>query len=100
MSFSRFLATAKQPAGTLSILGPVSPSAESIRDLGFFALAVTRAIFTIFVGVLIYTLYRFRHGPPSSATEPPQVYGSNAHRNCLDRGADSDRFQHGPGHYT
>jgi cytochrome c oxidase subunit II len=71
-----FLLADTEPGKNLSIFAPVSPPAESIRDLGFFTLAITGAIFALVAGILIYTLYRFRHGPPKNATEPPQVYGS------------------------
>jgi cytochrome c oxidase subunit II len=60
----------------LSILDPVSPPAESIRDLTFLILAITGLIFLIVEGVLLYAVFRFRHGPPNGTGEPPQVYGS------------------------
>jgi cytochrome c oxidase subunit 2 len=65
----------------LSIFNPVSPPAESIRNLSVLVLAITGFIFVAVEGILIYSIIRFRRGrrqvetlPPSS--EPPQVYGS------------------------
>jgi cytochrome c oxidase subunit 2 len=63
-------------AENLSIFDPVSPSGESIRSLAYFVLAVTGVIFLLVEGILLYSVYRFRHGPPKGANEPPQVYGS------------------------
>jgi cytochrome c oxidase subunit 2 len=59
----------------LSIFDPASPSADSIRSLFILVLAVTGAIFLLVEGVLLYSIFRFRHNAPD-ATEPPQVYGS------------------------
>jgi cytochrome c oxidase subunit II len=61
----------------LSMFDPVSPPAESIRSLTYFVTAVCAAIFVIVEGILIYALFRFRHGrPTTTGSEPPQVYGS------------------------
>lgn len=60
----------------LSIFDPVSPPAESIRTLGHLVFAITGGIFLIVEGVLFYNLFHFRHGPPATSAEPPQVYGS------------------------
>jgi cytochrome c oxidase subunit 2 len=65
-----------ETASNTSIFDPVSPPAESIRDLSFLVLAITGLIFVLVEGVLIYNIWRFRHGPPKKAGEPPQVYGS------------------------
>jgi hypothetical protein len=62
MNVTCLWADAGRPEQDLSIFDPLPPSAESIRDLGFSTLAVTGAIFALVVGILIYTLYRFRHG--------------------------------------
>jgi cytochrome c oxidase subunit II len=39
-------------------------------------LSITGAIFLIVEGLLIYAIWRFRHGRPKGPGEPPQVYGS------------------------
>jgi cytochrome c oxidase subunit 2 len=70
------LLAANPGAENLSIFDPVSPPAESIRSLSFLMLAVTGAIFLIVEGILIYAIWRFRHGPPKGPGEPAQVYGS------------------------
>jgi cytochrome c oxidase subunit 2 len=71
MRFNSLLA-----AENLSIFDPVSPPGESIRSLAFFVFAVTGVIFLIVEGILLYSVYRFRHGAPKEGSEPPQVYGS------------------------
>jgi cytochrome c oxidase subunit II len=76
MKFACLLAWGGPPAQNLSIFDPVSPPAESIRDLSFLVLAITGLIFVLVEGILIYSVYRFRHGPPQGPGEPPQVYGS------------------------
>jgi cytochrome c oxidase subunit 2 len=74
----------------LSIFDPVSPPAESIRNLSVLVLAITTFIFIVVEGILIYSIVRFRRrasagrplshgvGPGETAreVEPPQVYGS------------------------
>src|SRR6516162_7183278 len=65
----------------LSIFDPVSPPAESIRNLSVLVLAITGFIFIAVEGILIYSIVRFRRraaiGVASGAdAEPPQVYGS------------------------
>jgi cytochrome c oxidase subunit 2 len=77
MTFASLLGIAGQKTQNLSIFDPVSPPAESIRDLSLLVLAITGAIFVIVEGVLFYAIYRFRRGKnPEGAAEPPQVYGS------------------------
>jgi len=70
------IAGAAMAAVDVSILDPVSPPAESIRDLAVLVLAIITGIFVIVEGLLGYALWRFRGGRPSGQTEPPQVYGS------------------------
>ena len=70
------LAVQGPAAENLSIFDPVSPPAESIRTLAFLLLSITGLIFVIVEATLVYSVFRFRHGPPSSSAEPPQVYGS------------------------
>ncbi len=59
-----------------SMFDPVSPPAESIRDVSILALAITGFIFVVVEGVLLYCLVRFRRGRETAPGEPPQVYGS------------------------
>ena len=75
MHFSHLFAAGGQ-AENLSIFDPVSPAAGHIRDLGYLVLAITGGIFLIVEAVLIYSVVRFRHGPPEGGKEPAQVYGS------------------------
>ena len=44
-----------------SMFDPVSPPAESIRNLSVLVLAITGFIFMVVEGILIYCLHRFRH---------------------------------------
>jgi cytochrome c oxidase subunit 2 len=83
----------------MSIFDPVSPPAESIRQLSVLVLAITAFIFIVVEGILVYCIIRFRRrgatgiagGPDATGfglspgagtggsageTEPPQVYGS------------------------
>jgi cytochrome c oxidase subunit 2 len=68
----------------LSIFDPVSPPAESIRNLSVLVLAITGFIFVVVEGILIYSIIRFRRGrqvtnlpqAANATAEPPQVYGS------------------------
>ncbi len=72
MSMAPLLAAAQNT----SMFDPVSPPAESIRNVAVLALAVTGFIFVIVEGVLVYCLLRFRRGRAAGTAEPPQVYGS------------------------
>jgi cytochrome c oxidase subunit 2 len=85
-----FQASADRATQNLSIFDPVSPPAESIRNLSVLVLAITAFIFIVVEGILIYSIIRFRRRgtyastPRADATglaatreaEPPQVYGS------------------------
>jgi cytochrome c oxidase subunit II len=91
------LASADPSTQNLSIFDPVSPPAESIRNLSVLVLAITAFIFIAVEGILIYSIVCFRRraaagiAPGADATglaagadvtriaseaEPPQVYGS------------------------
>jgi cytochrome c oxidase subunit II len=81
------LANAGVSEQNLSIFDPVSPPAESIRNLSLLVLAITGFIFIVVEGVLVYSIVRFRRrgtigaNPGADSTgvaeaEPPQVYGS------------------------
>ncbi len=65
-------------AANLSIFDPVSPSAESIRDLSLMVAAISAFIFLVVEGVLFYSIAQFRRGSATPISEPPQVYGSQA----------------------
>jgi cytochrome c oxidase subunit II len=80
-------ASASVSEQNLSIFDPVSPPAESIRNLSVLVLAITAFIFIVVEGVLVYSIVRFRRrgtmgiAPGAEPTglaeaEPPQVYGS------------------------
>lgn len=66
----------EQTARNLSIFAPVSPPAESIRNLSILVFAITGFIFVVVEGVLLYCLIRSRRRVKGDTTEPPQVYGS------------------------
>jgi cytochrome c oxidase subunit 2 len=70
------LANAGPDPQDLSIFDPVSPPAESIRNLSVLVLAITAFIFVAVEGILIYSIVRFRRRAGAGAAEPPQVYGS------------------------
>src|SRR5271166_4463168 len=88
------LATSSGTTHDLSIFHPVSPPAESIRNLAVLVLAITGFIFIVVEGILIYSIVRFRRraataspppptlsaetvgAAPMTEAEPPQVYGS------------------------
>jgi cytochrome c oxidase subunit 2 len=72
---SMWLLLAKAGTPDMSIFDPVSPPAESIRDLSTLVLVITGIIFLIVEGVLCYCILNFRRGAPTG-NEPPQVYGS------------------------
>jgi cytochrome c oxidase subunit 2 len=72
---SGLLLLAEESTAVPSMFSPVSPPADSIRDLSFLVFAITGVIFLIVEGVLIYCLMRFRHRE-ASEKEPPQIYGS------------------------
>jgi len=61
---------------TPNIFAPVSTPAFAIRDLSFFVLAITAAIFVIVAGFAVYTLARFGRRPANPEVEPAQIYGS------------------------
>src|SRR6516225_9912993 len=70
------LASADGSTENLSIFDPVSPPAESIRNLSVLVFAITAFIFVVVEGILIYAVFRFRRGAAAGGAEPPQVYGS------------------------
>jgi len=58
---------------TPSIFAPVSTPAFAIRDLSFFVLAITAAIFVIVAGLAVYALIRFGRRSADPELEPAQV---------------------------
>src|SRR4051812_20878894 len=76
MSGFLLLAASEDATHNLSMFDPVSPPAESIRNLSVLVFAIIGFIFIVVEGILLYCVFRFRHRGESSATEPPQVYGS------------------------
>jgi len=76
MIYTVLLAARNPAVENLSIFDPVSPPAESIRTLAYLMLAITGVIFLLVQGILLYAIYRFRHGKPTGPDEPAQVYGS------------------------
>src|SRR5262249_49565267 len=67
-----------QAAQNLSIFDPVSPPAESIRQLSVLVLVITVLIFLAVGGLLLDMASRSRRRAPAgdAKKEPPQVYGS------------------------
>jgi cytochrome c oxidase subunit 2 len=59
------------------IFHPLSTPAAHIRELSFFVLSVTGAIFFVVFGVTLYAVVRFRRRANDDGREPPQFYGSN-----------------------
>ncbi|MCL4465867.1 MAG: cytochrome c oxidase subunit II [Chloroflexi bacterium] len=57
-----------------SILSPASKGARDIAGLFWMVMAVAAVIFVGVEGLLIYSLFRFRHRP--GQTEPRQVHGN------------------------
>ncbi len=76
MEPSLLRAAGEQATRNLSIFAPVSPPAESIRDLSILVFAITGFIFLVVEGVLIYCILRSRRRVAGETSEPPQVYGS------------------------
>lgn len=76
-AFSWLAASASSAsAQTPSVLKPDSPPAESIHTLSLLVFGVTAAIFLVVLGVLVYTILRYRRRDGDPPREPPQVYGS------------------------
>src|SRR5206468_824367 len=70
------VAAADGQGPTPSIFAPVSTPAFAIREIAFFVLGITGAIFVVVAALTLYTIVRYRRRPGDSASEPPQVYGS------------------------
>jgi cytochrome c oxidase subunit 2 len=61
---------------TPNMFAPVSTPAYAIREVAFFVLGITGAIFVVVAGLALYTIARFRRRAGDRPSEPPQVYGS------------------------
>jgi cytochrome c oxidase subunit II len=68
---------AADPGGGTSIFNPASTPAAATRDLAYFVLGITGAIFVGVGSLLVYVIFRFRQRSQDNISEPPQVYGSN-----------------------
>ena len=60
-----------------TIFNPVAEPARAILDYGFVLVFACAAIFAVVMGVLVFTLLRYRASPDDDGREPPQVYGSD-----------------------
>ena len=69
-------ADATQRLSPTNIFAPASTPAKWIFGLSLFVLAVTGAIFLVAVGLLLYSVVKFRKRQNDDGREPPQVYGS------------------------
>jgi len=68
---------AEDVAASLSVFDSVSTPADSILRLAKLVLAVCAGIFAVVVGLLVYSIVRFRRHPDDDGSEPAQVYGSD-----------------------
>jgi cytochrome c oxidase subunit II len=82
MNPSALLATGPA-AKNLSIFDPVSPPAESIRDLSILVLVITGLIFLVVEGVLFYAVLRFRRRAPLTPQTPPPPRGEGELESAL-----------------
>lgn len=64
-------------SGVTNIFKPDGTPARGISNFAMLVLAVCAVIFAIVMGLLVYTVIRFRRRRGEDANEPPQVYGSN-----------------------
>src|SRR2546429_7812968 len=69
-------ASADGQGPTPNMFAPVSTPAYAIREVAFFVLGITGAIFVVVAGLALYTIVRFRRRAGDRPSEPPQVYGS------------------------
>ncbi len=64
-------------SGVTNIFKPDGTPARPIFDYTMLVLAICAVIFVIVMGLLVYTVVRFRRRQADDGHEPPQVYGSN-----------------------
>jgi len=60
---------------TPNMFAPVSTPAYAIREVAFFVLGITGAIFVVVAGLALYTIVRFRRRAGDLPSEPPLVFG-------------------------
>jgi cytochrome c oxidase subunit 2 len=58
------------------IFAPASSAARSVFELSLMVYAISGAVFVVVVGLLTYSLLKFRKRRADDGREPPQVYGS------------------------
>jgi cytochrome c oxidase subunit 2 len=68
---------AEEAGGATNIFKPDGTPARAIFDYTMLVLAICAVIFVIVIGLLVYTVTRFRRRSGDDEHEPPQVYGSN-----------------------
>jgi cytochrome c oxidase subunit II len=75
-SLPALAAAADGQGPTPNMFAPASTPAYAIREIAFFVLGITGAIFVVVAGLTLYTIIRFRRRAGDGPSEPPQVYGS------------------------
>jgi cytochrome c oxidase subunit 2 len=74
----KLAAATADPTLIPSIFAPESTPAQDIKQLSWFVLTITGAIFVVVFSLLVYAIIRFRRRDDDvEDQEPPQVYGSN-----------------------
>jgi cytochrome c oxidase subunit 2 len=69
-------AAADAGIGSPAIFSPASTPAFMIRELAWLVIAVCAVILLVVVGLLAYSVARFRARPEDAGREPAQLYGS------------------------
>ena len=88
----------EQTTRNLSIFAPVSPPAESIRNLSILVFAITGFIFLVVEGVLLYCIVRSRRRAAWRDDRTASGLRQQADRDRLDGGTCLDRFHPHAGH--
>lgn len=70
-------ARADAGGGTPSLFLPVAEPAQSILDYGTLLVLICAVIFVVVMGLLTFTIIRFRASAVDDGEEPPQIYGSD-----------------------
>lgn len=70
-------AQADAGGGTPSLFLPVAEPAQSILDYGTLLVLICAVIFVVVMGLLTFTVIRFRASAVDDGEEPPQIYGSD-----------------------
>ena len=74
---SGLAAAAEEAVRTPAFFNPVAEPAGMILDYGSLLAVTCLAIFIVVMGLLIFTIIRFRASSVDDGLEPPQVYGSD-----------------------